>query len=88
MKIKNETQQCKWEEIENGMLVKVTRTTSPKGKISKTVRKYDTDTNIVELVEYTDDVIIRRGTYDKSFYKTLTWESYLIYSFNICFIQV
>ena len=76
VKVKNETQQCKWEEMENGMLVEVTRTTSPKGKINKTVKKYDADTNIVELVEYSNDVIIRRGTYDKSFYKTLTWEFY------------
>jgi hypothetical protein len=77
VKVKNETQQCKWDESENGMLVEVIQTTSPKGEIRKTVKKFDADTNIVELIEYKDDVIIRKGTYDKSYYKTLTWESYV-----------
>lgn len=76
VKVKNETQQCKWEEIENGMLVKVTRTTSPKGKVGKTVQKYDVDTNIVESIEYINDVLVWKHTYDKSFFKPLTFESY------------
>jgi len=69
VKVKNETQQCKWEEMENGMLVEVTRTTSSKGKIRKTVKKYKADTKIVEMVDYKDNVIIRRATYDKSYFK-------------------
>ena len=76
VKVKNETQQCKWEEIENGMLVKVSRTTSPKGRITKTIQKYDTDTNIVEQTSYWDDIIFSKTTYNKSFYQPLTWESY------------
>ena len=77
VQLKNETQQCQWEESENGMLVKVTRTTSSNGKIQKSIQKYNSDTNIVESATYVDDVLINKGTYAGDYAKTLTWEYYL-----------
>ena len=73
---KNETNFCKWQEDADGMLIIVTRKTSPKGKIEKTVKKYDADTNKVASETYIDDVLTQKVVYDKVYSKPLIWENY------------
>ena len=51
---------CKWQESDDGMLIEVTRKTSLKGKIQKTIKKYDADTNLVVQETYLDDVIFQK----------------------------
>jgi hypothetical protein len=73
---KNQTNFCKWQESKDGMLIEVTRRTSPKGKIQKTIKKYDVDTNLLAMETYMDDVIYQKVNYDKNFSKPLFWENY------------
>ncbi len=73
---KNESNVCKWQEANNGMLIEVIRKTSPKGKIQKTINTYDADTNKVSTETYMDDVLSQKTTYDKILSKPLVWENY------------
>ncbi len=74
--VKKQANYCKWQESEDGMLIEVTRKTSPKGKIQKTIKKYDADTNLVAQETYLDDVISQKVSYDKVFSKPLQWENF------------
>jgi hypothetical protein len=58
------------------LLIEVTRKKSPKGKIQKTIKKYDVDTNLLVQETYLDDVIFQKVSYDKVFTKPLQWEIY------------
>ena len=73
---KNQVNYCNWKETKDGMLIEVTRSTSAKGKIKKTIKKYDADTNLVLGESYIDDALKTKVTYDKDFMKPLIWESY------------
>lgn len=73
---KNEMNFCKWQEDADGMLIVVTRKTSAKGKIEKTVKKYDADTNKVASEIYIDDVLTQKVAYDNVYSKPLIWENY------------
>jgi len=76
MASKNQINFCKWNESEDGMLIEVTRKTSAKGEIKKSIKKYDADTNLVLKEEYIDGVLKTKVTYDKNFTKPLVWEFY------------
>lgn len=67
---------CKWQESKEGMLIEVNRKTSSKGKVRKTINKYDADTNLVAREVYLDDVILQKVSYDKRISKPVYWENY------------
>ena len=73
---KNRQNFCKWQENEDGMLIEVTRKTSPKGKVQKIIKKYNADTSLVAQEIYLDDIISQKVSYDKSVTRPLSWESY------------
>jgi len=73
---KNQTNFCKWQESEEGMLIEVTRKTSPKGKIQKIIKKYDADTNLITSEIFIDDQLTQKVNYDKTYRKPLIWENY------------
>ncbi len=77
-KKKNTTQVCKWEESEDGILIKVYQTFDDKGRVVKNVSKFTSeDTLILEILRYyKEDQLSYKATYDRDYKKPLTQTSY------------
>ncbi|MFA7274604.1 MAG: hypothetical protein WC044_12095 [Crocinitomicaceae bacterium] len=78
IKKKDETQVCRWDESDGKFLTKVEQGFDEKGRIRKTVSKYNLlDTTIVEYARYDkNDRLLSKSTYLGSYKKQTSYESF------------
>lgn len=78
IKKKDETQICRWDESDGKFLTKVEQGFDEKGRIRKTVSKYNLiDTTIVEHTRYDkNDRLLSKSTYLGSYKKQTSYESF------------
>lgn len=77
-KRKNETQICTWEETTDGFLLKVYQSFDDRGRLRKTVSKYNaSDSSIVAVTTYNDsETILNQTTYQNGMAYPLVFISY------------